>query len=1021
MKYVPRLSRRRGLLECFVLIPFASLALPCALALDPSTPLSQAGHRAWQVQDAPFSGTPLEMTRTTDGYLWIATTSGLVRFDGVRFTRWEQATGQPAITAGIIALRGASDGTLWIGTAGFLLHWDGKTLITYKDHTGYIFSIMEAHDKTIWIGRGHAGDKDGPFCQVLGRSLRCHGASEGIHSSFVSEMAQDTNGDFLLGTINTIIRWTPHSSQLVTNHHKEVEGTGVAGMIPTAEGDVWVAFGNAGKGRGLQLLRDGKFRKPSISGLDPEALKIFSIYRDSRGAIWCGTVQYGVVRIYQGRAEYYAQKDGLSGNWVQSITEDLEGNIWIATTLGIDQLRDLSFKPVYKQESNPDIVETALPLQDGTVLFKSGGKLFALRNGHSRKVPNPPGETLSAMFEDREHRLWLGYDDRLYLRSKNQFAPIRLQGSEILGSIVELVEGNDDDIWAIGVAPEYRRLYRISARTLQATLVSLPAQPYALTADSKDEVWISLRNGDVLHQSGTAMTTIARSTGGEEWATGLVVTKDETAFAATQNGLRVLRNDSYIPVIVPPPLRCALHYSLNQDRDGNLWIASLCGVGRYSVAAIHEIESGSQLSIGPQCFDLYDGAQPSGFGVSQDLSIGPDGRVWLTSQGGLSVLDPAHLPQNSTPPPVHIEDLIADGKRYSAQGSLRIPARTSDLQIDYTGLSYVVPQKVQFRYRLAGRDKDWQDPGTRRQAFYTDLRPGQYVFQVIASNNDRVWNTTGATLEFFILPAFYQTNWFRVVLGVAAAGLIWLMYSIRLRQVTANIKARLGERLNERERIARELHDTLLQDFQAVILHFQTATRHLQKSDPTREVFEQGLNYADEALVQGRDRIHDLRTETTSDDELSKSLARYGNQLAEAQTISFSMKVTGAENKLDPIVRDEICRIGREALGNAFKHSNGSRIEAEIIYNPASIKMRIRDNGAGIDPDILLHGRAGHWGLSGMRERAEKVGATLSIWSRSSGGTELELVLPVRRAGDRESWWLHRKWRKRGSSEGESK
>ena len=331
-----------------------------------------------------------------------------------------------------------------------------------------------------------------------------------------------------------------------------------------------------------------------------------------------------------------------------------------------------------------------------------------------------------------------------------------------------------------------------------------------------------------------------------------------------------------------------------------------------------------------------------------------------------------------------------------------------------------MPQKVQFRYRLEGRDRDWQDPGNRRQAFYTDLRPGQYRFQVMASNNDGVWNTTGATLDFFILPAFYQTIWSRILLGMAAVVLMWVLYSIRVRQVTANIKGRLGERLHERERIARELHDTLLQDFHAVILHLQAASAHLGKDDPTRKAFEQGLDYADEVLVQGRDRIYDLRSDTNSEDELAESLARYGKGLAEARTLSFSMKVTGAESELDPIVRDEVFRIGREALGNAFKHSNGSEVAAEILYDPGAIKMRIRDNGIGIDPEVLLHGRPGHWGLSGMHERADRIGATLSIWSRPTEGTELELVLPVHSSGERESKWLRWKWRKRTSNDGGS-
>jgi signal transduction histidine kinase/ligand-binding sensor domain-containing protein len=1019
MENVPGMPRRRGLLECLVFVLFFSLTLPCALALDPSTPLSQAGHRTWQVQDALFSGMPLAMTRTTDGYLWIATTSGLMRFDGIRFTPWEQATGQPAITAGIINLRGVSDGSLWIGTARSLLHWDGNTLTNYSDHTGNIFSIMEARDKTIWIGRGHAGDNDGPLCQVLANLLHCYGASAGIHSSFISEMTQEPNGEFLLGTINSIIQWTPHSSRPITNHHKEIEGIGVAGLIPTAGGDVWVAFGNTGRGRGLQLFRDGEFRKPSITGLAPETLKILSIFKDSHGAIWCGTVNSGVIRIYQGRAEYYAHANGLSGNSIQSITEDHEGNIWIATSMGIDEFRDLSFKPVYTGESDTDVLDAALPLHDGTVLFKTNGKLFALCDGHSRMVPNPPGETVTSMFEDSEDRLWLGYDDKLYLHSKSNFAPVKLQGSPSLGDIVELAESKDGLLWAIAATPEHRSLYRISARTLQATLVSLPAEPYALAGNSTNGLWIALRNGDVLYRTGTTMKTIARSTTGE-WATDIAVTLDGTIFATTQTGLTILKNGNYLPVIVPPDLSCGFRYWLEVDRHGNLWVTSMCGVGKYSVGAIHAIESGSNIPVAPQFFDLHDGAQPTGF-VSRDLSFGPDGRVWLTSQGGLSFLDLAHLPQNLFPPPVHIEGLMADGKRYSVEGSLRIPARTRDLQIDYTALSYVVPQKVQFRYCLEGRDRDWQDPGNRRQAFYTDLPPGQYRFHVIASNNDGVWNTIGATLEFFILPAFYQTMWFQIVWGVAAAGLIWLLYSIRLRQVTANIKARLGERLNERERIARELHDTLLQDFHAVILHFQAASRHLEKGNPTRTIFEQGLDYADEVLVQGRDRIHDLRSDTTSDDELSESLARYGNELAQGWTMSFSIRKAGTEYHLDPILRDEIYRIGREALGNAFKHSKGSRVEAQIIYEPGAFKMRIHDNGDGIDPEVLLHGRPGHWGLSGMRERAEKVGATLSIWSRPMGGTELELVLPVRRSDQRESWWQRWKWIKRGTNEGESK
>ena len=243
-----------------------------------------------------------------------------------------------------------------------------------------------------------------------------------------------------------------------------------------------------------------------------------------------------------------------------------------------------------------------------------------------------------------------------------------------------------------------------------------------------------------------------------------------------------------------------------------------------------------------------------------------------------------------------------------------------------------------------------------------------------------------------------QTIWFKLLLTVATALMVWVLYARRLRHATAEIRARLGERLQERERIARELHDTLLQDFQAVILRFQLAEKRMSDGDPNRAVLEEGLDYADKVLAEGRNYIRDIRADTQAFEELSKSLAEYGNELSKLRPVTFSLSVSGAEPKLNPIFLDEIHRIGREAIGNAFKHSNGSKVDVEIVYRPGEFQLRVRDDGDGMDPDLFSGGRPGHWGIQNMKERAQTIGATLTISSQPGTGTSLELTLPIRSA-----------------------
>jgi len=355
---------------------------------------------------------------------------------------------------------------------------------------------------------------------------------------------------------------------------------------------------------------------------------------------------------------------------------------------------------------------------------------------------------------------------------------------------------------------------------------------------------------------------------------------------------------------------------------------------------------------------------------------------------------------DTLPPSVHIEQVTADRKTHDAASDLRLPPLVRDLQIDYTALSFVAPEKNGFRVKLEGRDLDWQDVGNRRQAFYADLAPGTYRFRVTASNNSGVWNEAGAVLDFAIAPAYYQTTWFRAASVVTVLALFWALYQFRLRQIAHAFNLRLDERVNERTRIARELHDTLLQSFQGLMLRFQSA-RDLLPANPAKavEALDGALDRADQAIVEGRDAIQNLRSSTTVVNELAQAMTALAEDFAqgpngERSSVTFRASVEGTPRDLHPILRDDVYRIAREALRNAYRHAQASHIEAEVTYGAGEVRVRIRDDGKGIDPQHLNAGRTRHWGLTNMRERAQQIGAELSLWSEVGAGTEVELRIP---------------------------
>jgi signal transduction histidine kinase len=489
-------------------------------------------------------------------------------------------------------------------------------------------------------------------------------------------------------------------------------------------------------------------------------------------------------------------------------------------------------------------------------------------------------------------------------------------------------------------------------------------------------LWIGFLNGGITYYNDgevRASYTVADGLA-EGRVKDLRLDPDGTLWAATEGGgLSRLKNARIATLTRKNGLPCETVHWVMKDDEHSFWLYMACGLVRISQSEMEAWAADPKRMIQATVFDSSDGVRSEAFfaGFSPQVGNSPDGRLWFSGIDGLSVIDPRHLPYNKLPPSVHIEQITVD-RNVSWQNSwgrassnLRLPALTRDLEIDYTALSLVVPEKVHFRYKLEGWESDWRGAGNRRQAFYTNLPPRNYRFRVMACNNSGVWNEAETFLDFSVAPAYYQTNWFRSSCVAVFLALLWVLYQLRLRQLAREFNAGLEARVNERTRIARELHDTMLQSFQGLLLRFQTVSNLLPADEPKQKL-DDAIDQAAQAITEGRDAVQGLRSSTTVTNDLACAITALGTELAgesNPNAAKFHVEVEGTPRDLHPILRDEVNRIAGEALRNAFKHAQAQRIEVEIRYDVRRLRLRVVDDGKGIDATHLdEQGRAGHYG-----------------------------------------------------------
>ena len=954
----------------------------------------------WQTEQGLPQNTVAAIAQDREGYLWLATNAGLARFDGVHFRVFGGDDFPSLQSSRFQSLHASRSGEMWIGTRnGGLIRLHGGIVTTYLERDGLpsrnVRSIREDAEGKLWI------NTIGGIACCAGGKLQAYAAYRGKAVSEFLLQARDGSMWFRSGT--DVVRFGADGSFATL--------AGGSMVQEAHDGSVWVAFRDQSRlvryrqevfsdvplpaagarqwaaadlrqgvamvgdprqavlamatdtdgelllltPAGLVRAVDGRLRPPESLPLPDnigDVPKVLSLMVDREGNRWVGTVGRGLFRFRRAPLTAFGKDEGLSDSPFRAVFQDRDGTVWLGGDAGVYRFDGHRFHLVPGLAQIGTIAQT----RDGDLWFGGSGAVYRRRAGVLTRfrIESP---AVFQILQDREGTLWIvapTYEQvwRLYRFREGEF-------EQIDADVVHMAEDRGGGLWLGGVNPPALRLVRGGKTVRYNESQGMPP------------------NG---------VHSFFQEPGGALWF-------------STTTGLYRLRDGKFGAITARNGLTTEVT-SILDDGKGNLWLPSEHGIIRLTLKELNDVADGRIASIAPFSYGVAEGMKATECnGGVPGACKARDGRLWFPTMRGVVAIDPDSV---NGPPPVVLEEAWAKKVKLAYDSRTSASAGSDTFDFTFTALNLSASERQRFKYRLEPFDKDWVDAGARRTAHYTNMPPGEYSFQVIAANSYGIWNDQGAGVRFVLQPHSYQTNWFYALCAVIFVALLWAAYEFRLRQLQQEFNIRLGERIEERTRIARELHDTLLQSFQGSLYRFQAA-RNLfsRRPEEALNTLDSAISSAESALSEGRDAIQDLRL-GAAQSRLEDLLTATGQELRDSQDGNtespfFQVVIEGQRRTLSPLLQDEIYRIAREVLRNAFQHACARRIEAAIQYDPDLFRLRIRDDGNGIDPAVLQEGaRAGHWGLPGIRERAKRIGAQLKLCSENGAGTEVELIVPAR-------------------------
>jgi ligand-binding sensor domain-containing protein/signal transduction histidine kinase len=1015
----------------FILL--AALAVPCfarsVWAIDPNRIIAQYIRDYWGSEKGFSGGSVSAFAQTADGYLWIGTNKGLFRFDGLNFRAFPQATPTAFPIDAVQGLTVDTQGNLWVllQNTKILRYHDGKFYLGNEEAEFGITSVSNRRDGTTLFSSLALGT-------LTYRNGKIEPLNPALELASSSASGKSENKDVLSSRLS----WATG----VTPHRFAEPNSAVTAIAETEDGKVWLGT----RDKGLFYLSEGRVvsapngpsnvkincllalnGKELFIGTDkgisrwngtaltsqgvPSALRhtqILSIIRDRDSNIWVGTA--GALRRIRPDGVTVDSKDGEG---VTALFEDREGNLWLGTSSGIERLRDSAFVTYRVNGAGPE----------------STGPIYA----------------------DANQNIWIAPLEGGLRRMKGEKSE-SVVAEGLPHDVVYSISGRGGELW---IGRQQGGLTHLDSRGGQLTVTTyterdgLPQNSVYATYESTDgAVWAGTLSGGVSEYRNRHFKTYTTADGlVSNTIAAIAQSNDGTMWFATPSGISALSDGHWRSFRIADGLPSANVNCLLPDSNGTLWIGTASGLAFLRSGQIH-IPSGEPSSLGEQIFglaldklgwlwistsnhvlrvkrdslisgalsdeDVHAYGLEDGLlgteGVKRNESVFADslGRIWFSMNRGLSVVDPARATTNSAPALVHIDALSADGNPVEINKSVRFAQARRRITFDYAALSLSVPERVRYKYKLDGLDDNWSEPVSTREVTYNNLSSGTYRFRVIASNSDGLWNSSESVIPFEIERAYWQTWWFRVASVLVAAIVMLLFFRLRMLRLKKQMNMRFEERLAERTRIAQELHDTLLQGFLSASMQLHVADDQLAAESPAKPFVGRVLELMGRVIDEGRNAVRGLRSPDAPSENLEQAFSGLQQELGVAHGSSFRVFAEGEARPLRPVIRETVYRIGREAMINAFRHSRATKIEVELQYAPKHLRLLVRDNGIGIDPGVVRTGLDGHWGLSGMRERAEEIGAKLRLLSSSAAGTEIDLSVPSRVAF--ESRLINNRW-----------
>jgi len=969
----------------------AVLAGPMHSAVAPGSPWNPQtpsyGVDFWREAEGLAQSRIRAIAQTRDGYIWLATDGGLVRFNGETFTAFTIETGSLKDNE-VWALQEDDDGGLWIGTygGGLTLLKDGKfrtfttadglpddvVMYLYKDGEGSLWMITPqglvrySHGKFARITpedglpEGHttvmcASGPAGVFAATRGVLYRFAG---GRFEALPRVPGGDTSNPehLLCGEDGSV--WISFSDGAIEQRGKGFLKTyrdprsfseRIQNLFEDPHGGIWAI-----RNKRVMRLRNGSFEPIPLKDTSAELGSIYTVFMDREGSVWLGLQSNGLARLRTRQLSTVSLEDGLPDDRTRAVFEDSRGAIWIGTFDGLARY-DHGRLSKWMEAEGTRLGDVRSVAEDakGTIWVAADKALLSMKDDRLARVPGWTDTfEIEVLYKDAQGRIWIGTDGAgLFEYFGGAFRNYRTQD---------------------GLGSNHVR---------------------AIMGDRHGALWIStFGKGLTKYQNGvfTSITTQNGLSGDRVVA----MHEDEQGalWFATRRGLSRLKDGKFFTWTSESGMFTGFVYSIVDDGRGNFWFSSAQGIFRVSKRELRGFANGTVKKIVSVAYGERDGmkTRAGNLGNQPSAMKTSSGQLMFSSMNGLVVVDPDRVNTNTFVPPVYIEKVLLNRKERPANQYAQLPLGAGEVEIHYAALSYSDPEKVRFKYMLEGFDKDWIDAGDRRFTYYANLSPGNYRFRVIAGKADGLWNESGAEYSFYLQPPFYRKPAFAAIVITPVMFLVWLAYWLRMR----GLRVRYSAVLAERNRISRDIHDTLAQNLAGIALQLDAVQMYVPEiNGGLRERLDQACNLTRYSLAEARRAIADLRSDELEGPELAVALPEIAHRLGAA--LQTRIEVTGAPRKLHPNTERNLLRIFQEALANVVKHAHARTLDVELRYAANGLALRVCDDGRGFDPENVDLAGNGHYGLIGMRERAERIGGHLTLHSTPGGGTELLIEVPL--------------------------